>query len=171
MVKWQRIAVGAIAAGLLTVTVGAVPTEAGRREDRVAIRGDVHAPQRLTAAQIDALPPHELTVTFQSGSSSQTHTFKGALLLDVMTLAEPGFDPNVKNDALAHVVTATGSDGYRATVAWGELDPGFEAKQILVATFEDGQPLGDAGPRLVVPGDLRGGRYVSDVVTLKLVDA
>ena len=111
----------------------------------------MHAPQRLTAAPIDALPPHEVTVTFQSGSSSQTHTYKGALLLDVMTLAEPGFDPNVKNDALAHVVTATGSDGYRATVAWGELDPGFEAKPILVATFEDGQPLGDAGPRLVVP--------------------
>jgi hypothetical protein len=61
-----------------------------------------------------------------------------------MTLATPGFDPNVKNDALAHVVTATGSDGYRATVAWGELDPNFEGKEILVATFEDGQPPGRA---------------------------
>jgi hypothetical protein len=93
------------------------------------------------------------------------------LLLDVLNLAHPDFDPTIKNDFLAHVVTATGSDGYRATVAWGEFDPGFEAKQILVAITEDGAALGDAGPRLVVPGDMRGGRYVSDVVSLKLIDA
>src|SRR5262245_26596126 len=111
MTRWQRMAVGAVAVGLLTVTVGAVPIEAGRKEDRVAIKGDVDHPQRLTAAQIEALPQHTIEVTFQSGSSTQVHTYRGAPLLDVMSLAAPGFDPNVKNDALAHVVTATGSDG------------------------------------------------------------
>ena len=85
--------------------------------------------------------------------------------------AGEGFDPAVKNDVLAPVVTTTGSDGYRATVAWGEFDPGFEAKKILVALTEDGVALGDAGPRLVVPVDIRGGRYVSDVVSLQLIDA
>ncbi len=172
MKMWRRIVVGVTAVTLVSVGVGATPTDAGRhREDVMVVRGDVKKPLKLTAADIDALPPVTVTVTFQAGTTPQTHTYKGALLLDVMNLAQPGFDPDIKNDFLAHVVTATGSDGYRATVAWGEFDRGFEAKQILVATTEDGVPLGDAGPRLIVPGDIKGGRYVSDVVSLRLLDA
>jgi DMSO/TMAO reductase YedYZ molybdopterin-dependent catalytic subunit len=168
----RRVLVVVTAVGLMTVGVGATQTEAGqRKEDRVVVKGDVHERLALTAADIEALPKHTITVTFQAGTTPQTHTYTGALLLDVIDLAGPDFDPAIKNDALAHVVTATGSDGYRATVAWGELDPGFEAKQLLVATSQDGVPLGPAGPRLVVPGDLKGGRYVSDVVSLRLVDA
>ena len=45
------------------------------------------------------------------------------------------------------------------------------AMRLWPAITEDGVALGDAGPRLVVPGDLHGGRYVSDVVSLRLVDA
>ena len=77
-------------------------------------------------------------MTFLSGTTPQTHTYTGPLLLTVINKAVPDFDPVMKNDKLAHVVTATGSDGYRATVAWGEFDPDFEAKQIVVAITEDG---------------------------------
>lgn len=37
----------------------------------------------------------------------------------------------------------------------------------LLATEQDGTPL--PRPRLVVPGDRKGGRYVSDLVELKVV--
>jgi hypothetical protein len=169
---WRRVPVVAAAAGLLVIGVAAGPTEAGRaHQDVVVVEGDVHRRLRLTAADIEGLHQWTVTVMFQSGTSTQTHTYTGALLLDVLDLAEPDFNPDVKNDFLAHVVSATGSDGYRATVAWGEFDPGFEGKQILIATKEDDIPLGDGGPRLVVPDDIRGGRYVSDVVTLRLIDA
>ena len=48
-------------------------------------------------------------------------------------------------------------------MAFGEIDPGVENKQVLMAYAENGQPLGDSGfARLVVPGDTHGGRYVSN---------
>jgi len=37
---------------------------------------------------------------------------------------------------------------------------------VLLAVIQDGQPL--TQPRLVVPGDIHGGRYVSDVVSVRL---
>jgi hypothetical protein len=74
----------------------------------------------------------------------------------VLATAQPTFDPNIKNDALRFWVEATGSDDYAAIVAWGEIDPGFGAKQVLLAYEEDGVDLCTAGPRLVVPGDIKG---------------
>ncbi len=166
-----RFAAGFAAVALTFTAAGAAPTEAGKRPDSVVVRGDVQQRLKLTADDLADLPQVTITVTFLSGTTPQTHTYTGPLLLTVINKAVPDFDPAIKNDKLAHVVTATGSDGYRATVAWGEFDPDFEAKQIVVAITEDGVALGDAGPRLVVPGDSRGGRSVSDVVNLKLVDA
>ena len=61
-----------------------------------------------------------------------------------------------------------GSDGYRALVAYGELDPAFENKQILLAVRQDGVSLAEQGARLVVPGDIAGGRYVTGVSTVRL---
>jgi len=135
------------------------------------IRGDVDHPLVLTTSGLAALPSHTIDVTFQAGTGVQHHTETGPLLADVLALAKPVFDPAIKNDQLRHYVAATGSDGYQAIVAWGEFDPGFERKQILLSIEEDGQSLATAGPRLVVPGDARGGRYVSNVVELRLASA
>jgi len=59
-------------------------------------------------------------------------------------------------------VAAVGSDGYVATVTPIEAFVGGRLLQISLD--EDGQAL--AQPRLVVDGDVKGGRYVSDVVNL-----
>ena len=72
-----------------------------------------------------------------------------------------------KNDALRHAVLVTASDCYQAVVAWGEIDPRFATTEVLLAYEEDRQPL--ARPRLVVPGDERGGRYVTDVTRVSLL--
>jgi hypothetical protein len=50
----------------------------------------------------------------------------------------------------------------------GEIDPGFENKGVLLAVIENGQSLAGHGPRLMVPSDIRGGRYVSDIVSIRL---
>ena len=81
---------------------------------------------------------------------------------------KPEFDPDIKNDKLRVYVSATGTDDYQAIVAWGEFDPDFEAKLILLAVTQDGQSLAAEGLRLVVPGDIRGGRYVSLIDTVRL---
>ena len=49
-------------------------------------------------------------------------------------------------------------------VAFGEFVSGFEGKQVLIAYADNGLLLTDTGfARLVVPGDSKGGRYVSNV--------
>lgn len=62
----------------------------------------------------------------------------------------------------------TGSDDYQAVVAWGEIDPEFANTPIVLALTEDGRSLAEEGPRLVVPSDERGGRYVSEVVKIRV---
>lgn len=62
---------------------------------------------------------------------------------------------------------AVGADGYAALVAYGEVSPDVGNTGLLVALAEDGAAL--QRPRLVVPGDVKGGRYVSDLVELRVV--
>jgi DMSO/TMAO reductase YedYZ molybdopterin-dependent catalytic subunit len=126
--------------------------------------GAVERPQILTVADLEKLPQQTIEVTFRSGSGQQTHTYTGPLLFDVLTNAGPRFDPAIKNDKLRYFISFNATDSYRATVAWGEIDPGFENKKVLLATTEDGRSLAAEGPRLVVPGDISGGRYVSNIV-------
>jgi hypothetical protein len=132
------------------------------------IVGNVKQRLVLNTAVLDKLPSKTLDVTFRAGSASEQHTFTGPLLRDVLALAGQQFDPAVKNDKLRHYVSVTGSDGYQVLVAWGEIDPDFENKDVLLATAQDGVSLADEGPRLVVPGDDRGGRYVSGVARVRL---
>jgi DMSO/TMAO reductase YedYZ molybdopterin-dependent catalytic subunit len=137
----------------------------------VQIDGAVTTPLTLTVADLRALPQHKARVHYLSGTGSESHVFKGPLLADVLAKASPTFDPAVKNAGLRHVVSATGSDGYAAVVAWGEVDPAFAKRPVILATEQDGLGLDADGPRLVVPGDVRGGRYVGGVVHIELVDA
>ena len=104
-------------------------------------------------ANLDHLPVpvQTVTVTFQAGSTVEQHTFTGVLLYDVLTLLRPRFDPAVRNDKLRFYVSAIGSDAYQAIVAWGEIDPDFENKGVLLAVIQDGQSLAGRGPRLARP--------------------
>jgi hypothetical protein len=81
----------------------------------------------------------------------QTHTFAGFLLYDVLTFLHPTFDPAVKDDRLRYYVAATGSDGYQAIVAWGEIAPDFENKAALLAFkgTAGGMELTEAGHLLM----------------------
>lgn len=62
---------------------------------------------------------------------------------------------------------AVGADGYAATVSYGGVSPDFGNRGLLVALTEDGKPL--ARPRLVVSCDVKGVRFVSDLVELQVV--
>jgi hypothetical protein len=56
-------------------------------------------------------------------------------------------------------------------VAWAEIDVAFSGKKVLLAVTQDGVELDKQGPRLIVPGDVKGGRYVSGVVRLYVGNA
>lgn len=109
----------------------------------------------LSAVLLASLPARTLTVTFLAGTASQTHTEVGPTLAEVLHVAHLRFDLNTW-------VAAVGSDSYVATVTPAEAFVG--GRPLLISLNEDGVPL--AQPRLVVDGDVKGGRYVSEVVDL-----
>ena len=125
----------------------------------------------FTPADLQALPATNLTVTYRVNGQPQTHSYTGVLLSTLLTQAKPTFDPQVKNDALRYYVLARGSDGYTALISWGELDPGFGNRSVLVAYRQDGQPISgkEGALRLIVPGDVKGGRSVSALADIQLV--
>jgi hypothetical protein len=105
-------------------------------------------------------------VQFSSGKGSEKHTESGVLLSDLVAVPTLATTSR-KNDQLAFAVLATGADGYAALVSYGEIAPDFGNSGVLLATTQDRTPL--PRPRLIVPGDVKGGRYVSDVVQLRVV--
>jgi hypothetical protein len=109
----------------------------------------------LPAAKLARLPERTLTVTFIAGTASQTDTETGPALAAVLAAAHviPGLNT---------WVAAVGDDGYVATVTPAEALVG--GKPLLVSLTENGTAL--TGPRLVVDGDIKGGRYVSGVYDL-----
>jgi hypothetical protein len=109
----------------------------------------------LPAKTLAALPREKRTVTYSAGPVSQTHTESGPTLTAVLLAARVLPLPGV-------VVTAVGTDGYGAAVTNAEALIG--RRPLLLSLAEDGTAL--AQPRLVTAGDVKGGRYVSDVVTL-----
>ncbi|QUQ65819.1 hypothetical protein JJ691_35440 [Kutzneria sp. CA-103260] len=115
-----------------------------------------HRTVTVSAALLARLPRRTVTVAFQSGTGSQTHTESGPELSLVLLAA--GVLPTADT-----AVVAVGSDGYGAAVTIAEERVG--GRPLLLSTVEDGTPL--AQPRLVTDGDVKGGRYVSGVVLLQ----
>jgi len=98
--------------------------------------------------------------------------YRGATLwaiLDAAGLAHPGARPN---EILRKYVVATGTDGYQAMIAVGEIAPGFGEAPDIVAIAVDGAPLAaDGFARLVVPRDGRPGRSVANLAHLEVLTA
>lgn len=73
---------------------------------------------------------------------------------------------------LNRYVLATGSDGYKAVFSLGEIDPGFGKQPGLIAYAVDGAPLtGNGFARVVVPSDVKAGRYVSNLIAIEVFAA
>jgi DMSO/TMAO reductase YedYZ molybdopterin-dependent catalytic subunit len=134
------------------------------------VTGAVSTPAAYDLAGLQTLPSVTQTVTFASGTTPQTHTYTGASLWGVLDGAGIVTTPS-KNDVLNRYVLATGSDGYQTVFSLGELNPGFGNRPDLLAYAETvngvSSPLTSEGfARVTAPGDVKGGRYVSNLVNL-----
>lgn len=90
------------------------------------------------------------------------HTWTGVPLARVVAAQVPA---GTDLDRVWVLVTA--ADGYRTVLSGRELFAG--ARDALLATTEDGQPLGERGPmRLVVPADFYVDRSVHSVQEIRL---
>jgi len=115
-------------------------------------------------------------VTFRAGQNTVTGSFTGVSLWTFLTDANGGggiiTNPQVQNDSLRKYVVATGSDGYQVVVALSEIDPQLGNQPDVIAVAFNGGSLGQDGlTRLVIPGDIFGGRYVSNLVSLEVLDS
>jgi len=131
----------------------------------LAVQGRVEHPRTLALAELQASPPVTVDIERTEANGVQHMSFTGALLWTLVTAAGPVDEPG-KSTFLQHTLLGRGRDGYTAALAFGELDPRFEGKQVLVAYAQDGKPL--PALRLVIPADARAGRNVRDVVAIEV---
>jgi hypothetical protein len=170
---------GRYVSDLIDLHVGSLPEPPapgpGGVSDQLTVSGQIAESATFTPITLAALnQPTTETATFLSGAGSVSDTYTGVSLWTLLQDQGLVTDPSIKNDVLRFGVVATGSDGYRALISLGEIDPAFGNQPDLVAYADtSGQlgPDGNAGAmRLVVPGDSAGGRYVSNLVDLRVVD-
>lgn len=155
-------------------TAPALPAEGGGTTTQFTLSGGVTTPGTYTRSRLQALPATTEMVTYLSGGTSVTASFTGVSLWTLLSDAGIVTNPSIKNDILNYYVLATGSDGYEAVFSLGELDPMFGGAGApdLIAYEENAGSLGaDGFARILVPGDDFGGRYVSNLVSLEVLDA
>lgn len=152
-------------------TPDATPAGTPGAELSVAITGAVLTPLTLTVEDLQTYPAESVDVTYTSGGEAEDHSFTGTPLLGLIEAAGLDVPEDARNPLLAHYLVVTATDGYQVVLSGGELDPNFGDEQVLLAWEQDGEALTaeDAPARLVVPGDTRGGRYVSGVISIEVV--
>lgn len=179
MVVPGDLAGGRYVSDLVDLTVGSLqepgPGGPGGISQQFMLSGKVAHPTTFTAATLTGLDQSVTeTATYLSGAGDVTDTYTGVSLWNLIQDTGLLTDPTVKNDLLRFGVVATGSDGYRAVISLGEIDPAFGNQPDIVAYADTGGQLGPNGAdgfaRLVLPNDHAGGRYVSNLVSLQVVD-
>ena len=191
MQRLLAVAAATVACGVLAAPARAadpcVDDHAANTNASIVLRGKVSVAKTYTDADLRAavaagtLTEKTETVSYLTGATPTHRAYKGVSLYDLMTkLSEPLFSPTIKNPGLRYFVAVTGADAYQSIVAWGDIDPNFGNRgDILIAydeqnidTAEVGfHSLDVTGPRLIVPNDVKGGRYVSCVRDLRLGSA
>ncbi len=127
--------------------------------------------QSLSLADLAKLPHRTLTV--QNGHTHASETYSGVPLIDLFSRTGAPTGGDVRGKALSEYIIVTGSDGYRAVLSLGEIEPDFHPGTVLVADAMNGKPL-DAkeGPfKLVVSEDTKPARSVHNLVSLELKQA
>jgi DMSO/TMAO reductase YedYZ molybdopterin-dependent catalytic subunit len=147
----------------------------GGISSQFTLSGNVKTTETLTLAALQALPASTESATYKAGGTPVTDIYTGVSLWSLLNSDGLLTDPKIKNDILRDFVLVTGSDGYEAVISLGEIDPAFGDQPDLVAYADTLGQLGVGGvdgfARLVVPGDIAGGRYVSNIVSLAVIDA
>ncbi|HUL12551.1 MAG TPA: molybdopterin-dependent oxidoreductase [Methylococcaceae bacterium] len=158
----------------LTPQSACVPA-AERYARRFRLGGAVNSPKTFDYTALKQYAPSKANVAYYSGSAGLvTTSYVGVLLYDLLSKAGVITDPDIKNDLNRKYVVITATDCYQTIVSYAEIDPGFGGQPVLVAYENaDGTPLGSSEgmARLVVPGDKKGGRYVSNVKSITVRSA
>lgn len=142
----------------------------------LALGGLLERPGVLDAAALGAQATFAVEtapMTGHGGEAIAPRRYLGARLYDLLDGAGIRLDPAVHEDFLSKVVVATTVDGRAVVIAGGEIEPRFMAGDVVVATGRsNGSPAVDGASgaelRLVVPFDLKPGRWAKQLVSIEL---
>jgi hypothetical protein len=125
----------------------------------------------LSAAELKAVS--HITVTIHNVHTNADETYSGVRVSDLLAKLGVPLGNDLRGKGLANYIVATGSDGYKAVLALGEVDPSFHPGEVLVADTMDGKPLdAHSGPfKLVVTEDKRPARSVRNLISIELKEA
>jgi hypothetical protein len=127
-----------------------------------------HQPVVLSVNELKAVP--HISVTIHNSHTNMDEAYSGVRLSDLLAKLGAPLGDQLRGKALSAYVVATGSDGYKAVLALGEVDPSFHPGEVLVADTMNGKPLdAHSGPfKLVVTEDKRPARSVRNLVSIEL---
>jgi hypothetical protein len=131
------------------------------------VGGDVTTPLQLTAADLAKMQRSQATLT----QNSQTATYEGVLLYDLLVKAGVPFGKAMTGKPMASYLLLTARDGYQVVFALPEIDPKFEGAKVLLADKRDGGPLPatEQPLRIVAPQDKMHARSIYSVVKAEVV--
>jgi hypothetical protein len=136
----------------------------GAQSTALQVTGAVDRPLRLDLAALQAQPPTQVT--------ANSRTYTGASVWALLNQAGiKGVAANPSATGAMYLV-ATGSDGFKAVLSLGEIDPSYGNRQAIVAYSVDGAGLGANGfARLIVGGDSKMSRAVSRLASIEMMAA
>jgi molybdate transport system substrate-binding protein len=135
-----------VAWNFISVRIPEIPNSVTLPEGKnsFTVDGQILNPLTVTAEDLQAgYSSQTLDVSFLNGTETLSSQFTGVPLWQIMSAAQPNLNADVPNDRLSMFIVVTGSDGYQAVIAWGEIDPEFGNQPILLAYAENGAPIAD----------------------------
>ena len=167
----KKLSVILLAVALFTLPVFSAQQAAPPAESSLLVTSQSHAAVKLSASDLKAMP--HINVAFHNSHTNADETYSGVRLAEVLTKIGAPLGNELRGAALANYIIATGSDGYKAVLALGEVDPSFHPGDVIVADAMDGKPLdAHSGPfKVVVTEDKRPARSVRNLVSIELKSA
>ncbi|HUB25388.1 MAG TPA: hypothetical protein VL992_08150 [Tepidisphaeraceae bacterium] len=157
-----------------------IAATARAQSDSIAVTGEVDHPGSFSVSDLKSQFASDLK-TIQISRRGQQHSADVVPLLSLLKAAGikmdlkmgPSVPPTEKNYALRLVVIVTGRDGYAAAFALAELLPQFGNHPVWLELAEDGNALPDRDQPmdLVVPDDVKPGRWVHGIGTITILNA
>lgn len=135
---------------------------------RLEVTGEVLTPLSLELNDIKSMN----TTTIKAKDSDDIeHAFSGVPLESILKKAGVTLGEQLRGENLAKFVLVTAADGYEVLFSLAEMDPYFSGNTVLLAVEMDGKPLPNGyGPfRLIVPNDIRHGRWIREIRTINII--
>jgi hypothetical protein len=112
----------------------------GGYSSRFTLTGEVSNPTTYDKVRLGRLPHSIMNVTFLTKNGSESASFRGVPLWNLLVTA--GIKSDRTRRGRFQFVEVTATDCYQVVLALAELDPNFGGEQVLVADTQDGAPLG-----------------------------